>query len=85
VSIDNEASPAATLIQMVAQDRPGLLHDVSAVISRRGANIEVVLVTTEAKKAIDVFYITKAGAKLNDREAQELANAISAVLNPSAK
>jgi len=85
VSIDNEASPAATLIQMVAQDRPGLLHDVSAVISRRGANIEVVLVTTEAKKAIDVFYITKAGAKLNDREAQELANAISAVLNPAAK
>jgi len=42
-------------------------------------------VTTEAKKAIDVFYITKAGAKLNDREAQELANAISAVLNPAAK
>jgi len=58
---------------------------VASVISRRGSNIEVVLVTTEAKKAIDVFYITKAGAKLNDHEAQELANSISSVLNPSAK
>lgn len=85
VSIDNQASPSATLIQLVAQDRPGLLHDVASVISRRGANIEVVLVTTEAKKAIDVFYVTKVGAKLNDHEAQELANAISAVLNPVTK
>jgi [protein-PII] uridylyltransferase len=85
VSIDNQASAVATLIQMVAQDRPGLLHDVASVISRRGANIEVVLVTTEAKKAIDVFYVTKAGAKLNDHDAQELAGSISAVLNPPAK
>jgi [protein-PII] uridylyltransferase len=82
VNIDNQASPSATLIQMIAQDRPGLLHDVASVISKRGANIEVVLVSTEAKKAIDVFYVTKAGAKLNDREAQDLATAITGVLNP---
>jgi [protein-PII] uridylyltransferase len=84
VSFDNEASPSASLIQMVAQDRPGLLYDVAAVISRRGANIEVVLVDTEAKKAIDVFYVTKAGAKLTAHEAEDLANAITAVLNPKA-
>jgi [protein-PII] uridylyltransferase len=82
VNIDNHASPTATLIQMIAQDRPGLLYDVASVISRRGANIEVVLVTTEAKKAIDVFYVTKAGAKLTDREAEDLAGGIAAVLNP---
>ena len=82
VNIDNAASPSATLIQMVAQDRPGLLYDVASVISKRGANIEVVLVTTEAKKAIDVFYVTKAGSKLTNRDAQELAGAITAVLSP---
>ncbi len=49
-SFDNEASPSATLIQLTTQDRPGLLYDVAALISKRGGNIEVVLVDTEAKK-----------------------------------
>jgi [protein-PII] uridylyltransferase len=82
VSFDNHACPTATLIQMVAQDRPGLLYDVASAISKRGANIEVVLVDTEAKKAIDVFYVTKAGSKLADHEAKDLSTAISAVINP---
>jgi [protein-PII] uridylyltransferase len=82
VSFDNEACPTATLIQMVAQDRPGLLYDVVSVISKRGANIEVVLVDTEAKKAIDVFYVTKAGHKLTTNEAQDLAAAIGTALKP---
>jgi [protein-PII] uridylyltransferase len=80
VNVDNKASGSATLIEMVAQDRPGLLYDISAVISKRGANIEVVLVDTEAKKAIDVFYVTKVGAKLRDDEAKELADAILGVV-----
>ncbi|HZL51688.1 MAG TPA: ACT domain-containing protein, partial [Terracidiphilus sp.] len=78
VNVDNNASASATLIEMIAQDRPGLLYDVSSVISKRGANIEVVLVDTEAKKAIDVFYVTKAGTKLRDAEAKDLADAILA-------
>jgi [protein-PII] uridylyltransferase len=80
VNVDNKASGSATLIEMAAQDRPGLLYDISAVISKRGANIEVVLVDTEAKRAIDVFYVTKAGAKLRDEEAKELADAILGVV-----
>ena len=83
VSFDNEACSSATLIQMIAQDRPGLLYDVVSVISRRGANIEVVLVDTEAKKAIDVFYVTKAGNKLTTTEAQDLGAAIEAALKPA--
>ena len=76
-SFDNTASPTATLIQLVTQDRPGLLYDIASVISKRGANIDVVLVDTEARKAIDVFYIQKDGKKLNDADAQELTDAIA--------
>ncbi|HWE50057.1 MAG TPA: HD domain-containing protein [Bryobacteraceae bacterium] len=76
---NNEASPAATLIELVTQDRPGLLYDVAARISERGANIEVVLVDTEAKKAIDVFYVTRGGMKLSDDDARELTAALSEV------
>jgi [protein-PII] uridylyltransferase len=78
-SFDNEASPSATLIQLVTQDRPGLLYDVAALISKQGGSIEVVLVDTEAKKAIDVFYVKKAGSKLSDSDARELTEAVAEI------
>jgi [protein-PII] uridylyltransferase len=78
-TFDNKASPSATLVQLVTQDRPGLLYDVASLISKRGGNIEVVLVDTEAKKAIDVFYVTKEGRKLSDEEAQELTGAVAEI------
>jgi [protein-PII] uridylyltransferase len=79
VSFDNQASPAATLVELVTQDRPGLLYDVASLISNHGGNIEVVLVDTEARKAIDVFYVTKQGAKLSDAEAEALVTALTAI------
>ncbi len=79
-SFDNTASPVATLIQLVTQDRPGLLFDVASVISQHEGNIEVVLVDTEARKAIDVFYVTHQGAKLSDGEAIRLTEAIKDVI-----
>jgi len=39
-------------------------------------------VDTEAKKAIDVFYVTKAGAKLTDVEAGELVSDLRKVAIP---
>jgi [protein-PII] uridylyltransferase len=78
-SFDNTASPAATLVELITQDRPGLLYDVASLISTRGGNIEVVLVDTEANKAIDVFYITSAGSKLSDDEARELTGAVAEI------
>lgn len=83
VQFDNDSSTTATLIELIAQDRPGLLYDVASVISKRGADIEVVLVDTEAKKALDVFYVTKSGNRLTDEEAGDLTNAIKAVVVPA--
>ena len=80
---DNGASPGATLIELVTQDRPGLLYDVAAVISGHGSSIEVVLVDTEAKKAIDIFYVTKGGMKLSDADAEGLVEALRAVVHPT--
>jgi [protein-PII] uridylyltransferase len=76
VSFDPDASATATLIEIVAQDRPGLLYDLTNAISTQGANIEVVLVDTEAHKAIDVFYVTKGGRKLEEAEREKLGEAL---------
>jgi [protein-PII] uridylyltransferase len=64
VSFDGQASDTATLIEVVAGDRPGLLYALTSAIASVGANIEVVLIDTEAHKAIDVLYVTWAGKKL---------------------
>jgi len=82
VTYNNAASPSSTLIELLTQDRPGLLCDIASVISNSGANIEVVLVDTEAKKAIDVFYVTRAGAKLPDPEAEDLVGSLTKVAVP---
>jgi [protein-PII] uridylyltransferase len=65
VVFDSEASGTATLIEIVAEDRPGLLYDLATAISVNGGNIEVVLIDTQAHKAIDVFYVTADGGKLS--------------------
>jgi [protein-PII] uridylyltransferase len=76
VSFNSEASRGATLIEIVAQDRPGLLYDLTSAISAHGANIEVVLIDTEAHKAIDVFYVTAEGRKLAPETQSALAEAL---------
>jgi len=71
VALNHDASDTATLIEIVTEDRPGLLYDLARAISNAGCNIEVVLIDTEAHKALDVFYVTADGRKLNaDLEAR---------------
>jgi [protein-PII] uridylyltransferase len=80
VHLDDQASRSATLIQVVAEDRPGLLYDIASTISSQDASIDVVLIDTEAHKAIDVFYVTAGGAKLGAEKQRDLTEALIAVL-----
>ena len=72
VRLDNSASESATLVEIVAEDRAGLLYDLTRAISAAGCNIEVVLIDTEAHRALDVFYVTASDGKLDDDLAARL-------------
>jgi [protein-PII] uridylyltransferase len=64
VAFNHQVSDRATLIEIVAEDRPGLLFELCRSLAVAGCNIEVVLIDTEAHKALDVFYVTFAGQKI---------------------
>ena len=76
VHLDPHACDTATLIEIIAEDRPGLLYDLSAAISTAGCNIDVVLIDTEGRKAIDVFYVASNGGKLSSNKANVLSETL---------
>jgi [protein-PII] uridylyltransferase len=80
VQTDNACSQHSTLIEIIAQDRPGLLYDISSTMAELGCNIEVAIIDTQGQTATDVFHVTCAGAKLDPRHQEKVRTALLAQL-----
>lgn len=80
VRFDDASSAHSTLLELVTQDRPGLLYEIGSVLARCGCNIEVALIDTEGQKAIDVFYLTSQGRRLGAEKQEELRGALAQAL-----
>ena len=76
IQFDNECSAHSTLIEIVTQDQPGLLHRISSAFSDHACNIDIALIDTEGHTAIDVFYLTTAGGKLTAEHQERLRESL---------
>jgi [protein-PII] uridylyltransferase len=84
VEFDDEASSHSTLLEVVTQDTTGLLRALSLTLAAHGCNIEVALVDTEGETAIDVFYLTRNGGKLDKDEERVLRRALIQAIEENA-
>jgi len=84
IEFDDAASSHSTLLQVIAQDIPGLLRAISATLSEHGFNVEVALVDTEGEMAIDVFYLTSHGSRLSEGEETDLRQGLIAAIEENA-
>jgi len=81
ITFDDASSMHSTLLEIVTQDHPGLLHEIGSALARLGCNIEVALVDTEGQKAIDVFYLTSQDKKLGPQKQETLRELLLGTLN----
>ena len=66
VRFDNQTSAIATICHVIAEDRTGLLFDLASVFSQHECDIQVVLIDTQGRKALDVFYVVGPKGKVED-------------------
>ena len=76
IEFDDASSATTTLVQVIAQDRPRLLHRIASRLSDQKCNIEIALIDTEGQMAIDTFYLTSGGKKLKAEHQKHVEKAL---------
>ncbi len=67
VQVDNETSDRATIVDVFAEDRQGLLYVITRTIFTLGLSVQAARISTRLDQVADVFYVTDSkGGKVTD-------------------
>ncbi|MEU1052616.1 [protein-PII] uridylyltransferase [Streptomyces sp. NPDC005876] len=81
VTVAPAASRSATVIEVRAQDAPGLLFRIGRALEQAGVRVRSAHVSTLGANAVDAFYVTgQAGSPLPGEEAATVARALEETL-----
>ncbi|MEU9557941.1 [protein-PII] uridylyltransferase [Streptomyces fumanus] len=81
VAVAPAASRSATVIEVRAQDAPGLLFRIGQALERAGVRVRSAHVSTLGANAVDAFYVTgPTGSPLPGEEAATVARALEETL-----
>lgn len=68
VSVDNNSSDFFTIIEVFADDKPGVLFQLSRVLYELGLDIRVARIATKADQIADIFYVLDMEGQKVDEE-----------------
>ncbi len=82
IRVDNDTSDFFTLVDVFANDRVGLLYDITRTLSELGLDIRLAKVSTRADQVADAFYVRDlGGGKVESPEGVErIRRGLEAVL-----
>ncbi|MFD6426653.1 [protein-PII] uridylyltransferase, partial [Streptomyces sp. NPDC060198] len=81
VTVASAASRQATVIEVRAQDAPGLLHRIGQALEDSAVRVRSAHVATLGANAVDTVYVTRVdGTVLSDEEAATVAKSLEAAL-----
>ncbi|MFE2430762.1 [protein-PII] uridylyltransferase [Streptomyces sp. NPDC059373] len=81
VTVAPGSSDSATVIEIRAQDAPGLLHRIGRALEITGLNVRSARISTLGANAVDAFYVTGSdGSPLTDVRAAEVAREVERAL-----
>ena len=85
VTINNSWSNRYTMVEVTGLDRPGLLFELTATLSKLSLNIGSAHVATFGERVVDVFYVTDLfGAKITSPTRQAtIKRALISLLSPA--
>jgi [protein-PII] uridylyltransferase len=82
IVFDNDASPAATLVEVHAVDEPGLAYKIASALASLNLEIVCARIATERSDALDVFYVTNSdGTRVSEAETEMIGEQIRSRLS----
>ncbi len=81
ILFDHESTPDFTIVEVKTYDRPGLLYEITNACAENGNYIHLAMITTEAYRVVDVFYLTDFEFnKLDPPQVKKLQKALEPIL-----